>query len=238
MRFLVTRPEPDAAETAARLAAMGHDVLVQPLLRVAFADPPSDLPRPAAILITSRNAVRALARWPRIAAWRDVPVFAAGPATRRGASALGFRDVRGGAQDAGSLAEVVLRDLRQESGPLLYPAARDRTGALAGGLTARGYDVRLVEAYRAEPVADLEPAIRDALAEGTLDGVLLFSRRTAETFVAAARTSGFAAAKLARPAYYVISPHVAEALEGVAERVVVAVRPDEDSLLALIPAGR
>jgi uroporphyrinogen-III synthase len=238
MRFLVTRPQPDAAETAARLTAMGHQALVQPLLAVEFADPPTELPRPAAILITSRNAVRALARWPQIDEWRDVPVFAAGPATGRAAAALGFRYVRGGAQDTGSLGEVVRGGLRCDAGPLVYPAARDRAGALAEGLTSQGYDLRVVEAYRAEPIDDLEPTVRKMLAAGTIDGVLLFSRRTAEAFVAAARNAGIAPAGLAKPTYYVISQHVGGALEGIAERVVAAERPDEDSLLALIPARR
>ncbi|MCR4283071.1 MAG: uroporphyrinogen-III synthase, partial [Bauldia sp.] len=111
MRLLVTRPEPDAGETAAKLRAIGHDVLVQPLLSIVFAEPPADVPTPGAILITSQNGARSLARWPQIAAWRAVPVFAAGPATARAASALGFGDVRFGARDAGSLAEVVLRSL-------------------------------------------------------------------------------------------------------------------------------
>ena len=83
MRLLVTRPEPDADETAARLTAMGHDVLVQPMLRIVFAPPPEDIPEPAALIATSRNGVRALAAWPAAAHWRETTLFVTGEGTAR-----------------------------------------------------------------------------------------------------------------------------------------------------------
>jgi uroporphyrinogen-III synthase len=236
MRLLVTRPEPDAAATAARLAALGHQPLVQPLLRISFNDPPRELERPAAILITSQNAVRALGGWPQTKEWRDVPVFAAGPATARAASALGFSDIRTGAREAASLADTVIGNVVRGSGPVLYPAARDRAGALAGGLTARGYDVRTVEAYQADAVGSLTPHVREALAAGTIDGVLLYSGRTAKAYLTAADAEALNAA-LARPEYFVISQHVADIVGSTGGRVHVAARPDEDSLMALIPAA-
>ena len=237
MRLLVTRPEPDAARTAAKLTALGHEALTQALLRIAFNPPPVDVPQPAAILVTSQNAVRALAGWPQAAGWMAIPVFVAGPATARALAELGFTNVRGGARDAESLADTVLATLRTHAGPLLYPAARDRAGALAGGLTAQGYDVRTVEAYRADPVARLEPAARAALADGSIDGILLYSRRTAKALLAVAEAEGIAVA-LARPDYFVISDHVAEIVRDLGATVHIARHPDEDSLLALIPAAR
>ena len=236
MRLLVTRPEPDAGRTAAKLAALGHEPMVQPLLTIAFSAPPRDLPVPGALLVTSQNAVRALARWPQSRRWQAVPIFAAGPATSRALTDLGYRDVRTGARDAGSLAEIVLATLSTDAGPILYPAARDRAGALAGGLTARGYDVRTVEAYRADPVERLESAVHDAFFEGTIDGVLVYSGRTARTLVDLGNREDIAVA-LGKPRYFVISEHVAGIVRGVGARVKVAPRPDEDSLLALIPAG-
>ena len=233
MRLLITRPEPDASRTAARLRELGHEVLVQPLLTVSFNDPPANLPNPGAILVTSQNAVRALARWPQVTAWRDVPIFAAGPATGRAALALGFTDVRTGAGDAGSLADVVISTLPKAAGPLIYPAARDRVGTLSARLIARGYDVRTVEAYRADPVERLDREVRDALAAGTVDGVLLYSRRTAEALVDLATAAGIADS-LGGPAYYVISENVAAIVGGLGTPVHIAQNPDEDSLLALV----
>lgn len=235
MRLLVTRPEPDAARTAAKLSALGHEVLVQPLLTIAFTSPPDDVPTPGGILVTSQNAVRALERWPQSRDWRDVPVFPAGPATARSLAAAGFRDVRTGARDAGSLADVVLGTFPPNQGPLLYPAARDRAGALAGGLMARGYDVRAIEAYRADPVAALNREVRDALERRAVDGVLLYSARTARVLMGLAEREGISGA-LEAPVFFVISRHVAEVVGARGAGVRIAERPDEDSLLALIPA--
>ena len=185
MRLLVTRPEPDAGETAARLRAMGHAVMLQPMLRVVFSDPPEGLPDPAALIATSRNGVRALAAWPIAAAWRGKPLLVTGEGSAQTSAEAGFTDVRSGGADAAALANRILRDLEKGDGPVVYAAGRDRTGALAGGLTAAGFDLRVVEAYRAEAVAELDPGVAEALRAGRIGCVLFFSRRTAEAFVAA-----------------------------------------------------
>ena len=236
MRLLITRPEPDASTTAERLRALGHETMVQPLLTIAFATPPTDFPTPSAILITSQNAVRALGAWPQTQGWLRVPVFAAGPATARAIAALGFVDIRGGTRDSASLEDRVLEDLPPGGGPLIYPAARDRAGALAENLTGRGYDVRLVEAYQATPAARFDEEIRAAIASGQLDGVLLYSRRTATTFRDLVEAAGLID-KVASISFYVISQQIAEVLAGIPARFHVANYPDEDSLLRLIPAG-
>jgi uroporphyrinogen-III synthase len=237
MRLLVTRPEPDATRTAERLRALGHEALVDPLLTITFTPPPNGLPKPAAILITSQNAVRALGLWPDAAQWRGVPVFVAGPATARATAALGFTDVRAGAQDAGTLATRVIADLAPGAGPLIYPAARDRAGALDETLIAAGYDVRTIEAYRAEEASALNEAARPALVDGKLDGVLLYSRRTAGVFrdLAVKVWAGSGPRPLT---YFVISEQIAEVLAGLPGKVHIAEHPDEDSLLRLIPSAR
>lgn len=235
MRLLVTRPEPDAARTAARLAALGHSPLVQPLLEITLNAPPETVPEPAALLLTSQNGVRAIARWPQKQNWLELPAYAAGTATARALADLGFRDVRTGAGDAGSLADIVFASMPASAGTLLYPAARDRAGALAGGLLGRGYDIRTIEAYRANAVTQFLPAVREELAAGRVGGVLVYSGRTARALLTIAAREGLTDA-VARARHFVISPHVAAILSEIGAPVSVADRPDEDSLFARIPA--
>jgi uroporphyrinogen-III synthase len=62
---LVTRPEPDNEATAAVLRARGLEVLLSPVLRfeaVAFEIDPDE--RYGAVVVTSGNALRALAAHP------------------------------------------------------------------------------------------------------------------------------------------------------------------------------
>lgn len=208
------------------------------MLRVVFAPPPEGLPDPAALIATSRNGVRALAAWPAAAGWRAKPLFVTGEGSARSARTLGFADVRPGGADAASLADRVLREVARRSGALVYAAGRERTGALAGGLGAAGYDVRVVEAYRAEPVAALDPAVAGALRAGRIDGILFFSERTARAFVAAASAAGLVPA-LSATACYALSRRIAEPLRGLSPRIFVADRPDFDGIAALIStAGR
>ena len=69
MRILITRPAEDGAQIAARLADMGHEGLVAPLLTPRYRAPGDpDFAEPdftgvQAILITSANGVRALVHW-------------------------------------------------------------------------------------------------------------------------------------------------------------------------------
>jgi uroporphyrinogen-III synthase len=233
LRLLVLRPEPDASETAARLRALGHSVLAEPMLRVEFGPEPAGLPEPAAVLFTSRNAVRALDRWRLPDGWRNRPAFAVGSETAALARAAGFGDVRVGGRDAAALADLVAGTLPPGQGTILYPAARDRAGDLEELLSARGFSVCLVEAYRAVAAEHLGETTATALRNGDIDGVLVYSRRTAETFCDLARSAGIG--RLTGIAVYAISQSVAEPLSGLGPAEIhVAARPD--AMLALLPA--
>lgn len=236
MRLLVTRPEPDASGTAARLRALGHEPLVQPLLTIAFTDP-SPLPQPAALVLTSRNAVRALERWPAAASWHAIPVFAVGEATAAFARTAGFADVRSAAGDAIELARFILDQQLPSAGPLLYPAAEERAPTVEHRLQAAGYDLRLVVAYRMVPAGALAADVRAGLADGSLRGVLLYSQRTAAIFRDLVIAAGLRAG-LGRCTLFALSQGVASAVRHLSAAAIrVAARPDEESLLALIPAG-
>ena len=95
--------------------------------------------------------------------------------------------------------------------------------------------MRIVEAYRAEPAAALDASVAEALRAGRIDGVLFFSRRTAEAFVAAVEAAGLSEA-LATIACYALSERIAEPLRALSCPVEVAARPDFDGIQALIAA--
>ena len=61
-RALVTRPREEAEELAAALAARGLEALVEPLMEVHYQAAAPDLEGVQAVLCTSANGVRALAR--------------------------------------------------------------------------------------------------------------------------------------------------------------------------------
>jgi uroporphyrinogen-III synthase len=236
LRLLVLRPEPEASDTAARLRALGHQVLVAPMLTIAFASPPTETPPPGAIVFTSRNAVRAVRAWPEAAAWRAVPAFAVGSETAALAGAAGFSDVHAGRGDALLLAKTIATHLDPGIGEILYPAARETAADLDGRLRAAGFTLRRVEAYRAVAADRLPPEAGEALRKGAIDGALFFSRRTAATFARLVTDAGLAPS-IAGLALYALSRPVAEPLQGLGGAIQIAAHPDSESLLALLPTG-
>jgi uroporphyrinogen-III synthase len=236
VRLLLTRPEPDAQRTAAALRAQGHDVITAPLLRIApVTDARIGAGPWAAILITSANAALAVATHARVAPLRALPVFAVGQRSAEAMAAAGFADVTSADGNVSDLARLVAARL-QPAARLLYLAGEDRAGDLAGDLRARGFAVETTMIYRAIAATDLPPAAAQALASG-IDGVLHFSRRSAEVLVDAARAAGVLESAL-RAAHFCLSAQVAEPLvQAGATDIRVAQRPNEAVLLALIAAA-
>jgi uroporphyrinogen-III synthase len=237
MRLLVTRPAPDNARTAEVLRARGHDVALAPVLRVE-TDADADLGSGpwAALLITSANAVRAVADHPRKGECLQIPAFCVGRRSAEAARAAGFAEVVSADGNADDLARLVAAraSARAPTHPLLWLAGEDRAGDLAGALAATGIAVRTVVLYRAVAETALPAEVRDALAGGALDGVLHYSRRSADAFEAIAMAAGIDLKSLPTK-HYCLSAEVAAPLRqlGVGT-VMVAERPDEASLLALL----
>jgi uroporphyrinogen-III synthase len=233
MRLIVTRPEPDASRTAEALSRLGHEPILSPMLDIV-ADRSARLPRQSfqAVLVTSSNAIRAIAGHPDRALLTPLPFFAVGDQTALEAKRAGFAKARsaGGALD--DLVSLTASELSPGAGPLLYLAGESRAGDLRGRLSALGFTVELAILYRAISRERLSPAAEAALQEGSADGVLLYSRRSEEAFVAALQRAGLAPLT-ERVTCYCISPSVAHALP-TRGRVRIATRPDQLGLFSLL----
>ena len=103
--LLILRPEPGAAETAARAQAQGLQPQVFPLFEGRSVDWGIDRQTPYdAIFITSANALNYGHIIP--SNLPSGPVFAVGAATAAAARAAGFTDVYAGDKDAAALADL------------------------------------------------------------------------------------------------------------------------------------
>jgi len=235
VRLLVTRPQPEAERTAAALRARGHEAIVAPLLHIEVAADADLGDGPwAAILVTSANAAGAIAAHARCESLRALPVFVVGERSAAAMRAVGFAEVASADGDAGELAALVAARLTPGA-PLLYLAGADRSGDLVGALSARGFAVHAVVVYRAVAAAALPRSAAEALGGG-LDGVLHFSRRSAEAYLDTARNAGLLARALDGPVHFCMSARVADPLaQAGAGDIRTAPRPTEDTLIGLIP---
>ena len=234
MRVLVTRPEPDASREAEALAARGHEAVLAPLLNIEFArDVPVDLAGAQALIVTSRNALRALATRRELEDARKLPLFAVGKATSRTARELGFTEVITGPGRAAGLVELIAGRLDPKRGTLVHLAGETLAFDLKPALAARGFTLRQPMLYRAVPAQALPPRALSLLEAGKLDGAILLSPRTARTFASLIERHG-AVRQESGPVCYCLSQAVAEAVAPLGFGVRVAAGPREEDVLALL----
>ena len=232
LRALVTRPRADAESVAAALAARGILAIIEPLLEIHYrGEPTPDLAGIQAILCTSANGVRALARLTRE---RALPLFAVGEASAARARDEGFARVESAGGSLADLAGLVRDRLDPAAGRLLHIAGSVVAGDLVGALRAEGFAVDRTVLYEAHPAAGLSAASMRPLAAGIVDFALFFSPRTASIFVRLAERADVAEA-LGTVAAISISASADAALEPLRFRERhVAERPDQPSLLVAL----
>ena len=233
MRLLITRPQEDAVAIADILRARGHVPIIAPLMDVQVREGPDlELDDVQAVLATSANGVRAISRrTPR----RDVPLYAVGPQTAESARSDGFKTVHSAEGDSAMLVEFVAAHADPTKGSLLHAAGAETAGRLRQALQAKGFTVETTVLYDAVPVAGLPANALSVLEKGTMDGVLLFSPRSAKTFAGLVDAARLATA-CARAHAYCISAATAAALTPLTfAHVAVAGGPNQDAMIALIP---
>ena len=230
---LITRPEPDGAAfvEALRRAAPGPwRAVAAPLMRIVPLAPPV-LPEGVELILTSRNAVRALVAsgvGPRA---RGRPAWCVGEATAWAAREAGLVPVAAGEGPTGTADALVARIAERGPGaPLMHLRGEHARGEVAARLRAAGLDAREAVVYRQEAL-DLGPRARAALAAAAPLIAPLFSPRAAALLSRAA--SGPSAEAVHAVA---LSPAVAQALDLPGARVTICARPDAEAMIeALVP---
>jgi len=218
----VTRAQPGADRTAARLRDLGFAPLVGPLLQVRPAtDAVIDLAGVGAIAFTSANAARAFAA---LSSEREAPVFTVGDATAAAARAAGFQTVWSAKGDVDALAALIAARRGEISGAVLYASAAEPSRDLGAALEGLGVPVRKVSVYETVETAAPSSLLQQWKA---LDAVLIHSAK-----------AGRALARIlqSRPAPHLtavcLSAQAAEPLRAAPlSEVVCAARPDEAALL-------
>lgn len=234
MRILVTRPGEDGVALAEILGAHGIESVIEPLLTIKQIEGAAiELKDIQAILLTSANGVRALARRTDR---RDIPVFAVGDATATTAKSSGFNQVHSAAGNVETLAALVTEMLKPEAGPLLHVAGSSVAGDLIGMIEAAGFKCTRKVLYEAVAERSLMTSTIAAIKDNHINAVTLYSPRSAEIFVELIRK-----ARLIRSCQKItaicLSQAVVEKIDELHwQDVLVAPEPNQDSLLELIVA--
>jgi uroporphyrinogen-III synthase len=180
-RLLVTRPEPDASDTAGRLSALDCEPTVFPLMTMEVTE--ARLPEAEGLnglIVTSTNALRALGEKGVLTSYLGLPLFAVGQKTAVAARAAGFAEVRAADGDAGALVDLV--GAHAGTGTYFYPCATETARDLPKALAGAGLLVIAAEIYRMAAATRLSEEIAAQLADGAFAAALIYSRRTAVLF--------------------------------------------------------
>lgn len=242
MHILITRPEPDATEMQKMLSIRGISSDVAPLLEITIEPPPAALAREAsALVVTSRNGLRALARLPALAEHLHRPLLVVGSGTGAAARELGFTDVTVGPATAKDLVPIIISAWREKiapsmatPGPVLHLAGDKISFDLSPPLAAAGIPFRRATVYHSKPSDRLPDRVVSCLDRSGYDAIVLMSPLTAETFVDLVRKTGMAAAAK-QPTYLCLSKGIAAIAATLgAQKLRLAAKPNIEEMLALI----
>jgi uroporphyrinogen-III synthase len=175
--ILITRPEPGASATAARLRAAGMEPVVAPFLAIRSIAARLPAPGPLqAVLAASGNAVDRLPP-----AYHLVTLLTVGDATAARAKQAGFVTVHSADGDAAAMAALATARLDPAAGPLLLAAGQGQSKILAADLRRRGFRVLRRVVYTASRVTRFPMTAQTAIRKG-LRAAMFFSTETAEAF--------------------------------------------------------
>ncbi|WP_262693270.1 uroporphyrinogen-III synthase [Kordiimonas aquimaris] len=227
--ILVTRPIDEATLTAEKLEAMGHSVIIAPMLQVeavSFEIPDEN----RSLIITSKNAARlGLVNIGNKAR----PIFAVGEKTADEIRALGFTNVTVGPGTARQMIPMLLECGISEKRKYTHLCGSNLAYNIAAVLRDEGLDADHTVTYQTQPARSVSIGVQEALDAGEIDVALFYSPRTATTFEEVVADHG-RSDWLRQMKAVCLSTRVADNLLGPWKSKEYAIIPTEKAVLSIV----
>ncbi|MBX9786011.1 MAG: uroporphyrinogen-III synthase [Alphaproteobacteria bacterium] len=182
---LLIRALEDAIPLASYLEALGKKALCYPLFEpIFFAIPP--LENPQALIITSKNALRALNNSNHL---KKVPLYVVGDQTAALAHQLGFTTVFNASGNSKDLQNLIVQQALPEEGVLYYLSGRIIKRDIVRELRALGFKAQRQVVYQTNYIERFSNSLITDFFNKKISHVLFFSPRTTELFVDLVKTS-------------------------------------------------
>lgn len=228
----LTRPREDSLALHDILHARSISSLVAPVTEIERIHVPWPTNRPDAILLSSRHAAASLATVPED--WHDLPVYCVGAATAELARQYGMRHVLAGYDDMDALLPQLYRT-QTDGDSILYPCGEDIRVDPKPLLRPHGITLECLVVYRATAVTQLSPTLVEAIRHQQVQGVVLFSPRTA-MLTNQLLTAHDLGGALSNCALYCLSPNVAAAASALGGRIHTCPEPTLAAMVELLSA--
>jgi uroporphyrinogen-III synthase len=210
MHILITRPKDVALTLAGKLKALGHHVLMDPLLKVTPTTPilpPLDAFQ--GVVTTSQQAIRCLAD---LTDQRDFLLWCVGKESEQVASQLGFQNIQSAGGSAARLLCALEKTIPVGSLPLLHASGDVIRLDLVRLLREKGIAAHRITLYKTEEATALSHETHQAILADTLDIILFYSPRTARIFQRLCQASHLQG-KCVRITAGCLSPAIAQEIE-------------------------
>jgi uroporphyrinogen-III synthase len=157
-RVLLIRPLEDALPLANILKSKGVESLLHPLFEPRFLPLPL-LKTPQALIITSKNALRALEGYEEL---KKIPLYVVGDQTADLAQVNGFLNVFSASGTTQELTKLILCHAHPEKGVLYHLAGEVVKGNIVHELNFRGFEAERHIVYHIQEAENLsEPLLND-----------------------------------------------------------------------------
>jgi uroporphyrinogen-III synthase len=178
-QILITRPLVDALPLAQTLKLRGLNPLIAPLFKAKFFPLPS-LNNPQALIITSKNALRAIELAEDLKAF---PLYSVGDQTTQLARQMGFKKAISASGSAQDLFELILTQADPKKGILYHLSGDVIKVDLVKELQLKGLQAKREIVYSIQAIENFPNFLLDSLQKQSISYVLFFSYKTAEKFV-------------------------------------------------------
>ncbi|HWD14905.1 uroporphyrinogen-III synthase [Pseudochrobactrum sp. sp1633] len=230
-RVLVTRPQRDAALTAAKLEAAGYQPVCLPVSETVATD--ASLPQGNfdVVAVTSANALRHIEP-SLLVPYRHLQLYAVGEKTASVARDAGFETIYAGDGWGLHLGRHVASVMPAGS-HVLYLTGKIRRPDFEAQLSAAGINLTVAETYDTRPVTYNDAELSRIADEVSAEVILLYSAVAARQFVALDKQAQGAFIQGAK-FIFCLSQRIAAELPACSAQICISDTPDEDALLRLL----
>ncbi|MBM3468783.1 MAG: uroporphyrinogen-III synthase [Alphaproteobacteria bacterium] len=181
MHILITRPVENAIPLATKLKNLGHQVLIDPLLKIIPLKvqlPP--LQTYQAIVATSQHALYSFSH---LTTERDIPLWCVGSESAKAAKSLGFKNIHEASGTAQNLVERLIETIKPfDEKSILHISGDVIRVDIVSILLKNNISAERIILYKSEASSSFSNETRHAIENKFLDAVLFFSPRTARIF--------------------------------------------------------
>ena len=181
MHILLTRPIEDCKNLILKFKTLGHTVSHLPVIKIKKKKyDPINFSEYNCIIFTSSNAVKNL-NLNEIS--KNINCFCVGESTEKIARSFGFQNVFSADGNVNNLKELILQNINNKNGKLLYISGEIISSNLDKDLIKEGYTINRLINYYVEPIDTLDVDFVEKLKKNIPEIVFIYSENSGNNFL-------------------------------------------------------